>query len=80
MVTEFSKIFLELATMSGGSVTIQPLYVAASSGKFYYILHLHQQMYFTWSHQGKGKSVTVHAVKAYRGTRGTAPLIFNLKQ
>jgi hypothetical protein len=39
MVTEFIKIFLGLAIMSGGSVTIRPLDMAASSRYFYYTLH-----------------------------------------
>jgi hypothetical protein len=39
MVTEFIKMFLGLAVMSGGSVTIRPLDMAASSRHFYYALH-----------------------------------------
>jgi len=39
MVTELIKIFLGLAFMSGVSVTIQPLDMAASKRNFYYILH-----------------------------------------
>jgi len=34
---------------------------------------------FTWSVvKGNGKVVPFHAMKAYRGRRGIAPLIFNL--
>jgi hypothetical protein len=32
----------------------------------------------TYTNRGKGKIVPVHTTKAYKGTRGIAPLILNL--
>jgi hypothetical protein len=31
-----------------------------------------------WFHKGQGKIVPAYAMKAYRGSRGSAPLILNL--
>lgn len=37
------------------------------------------QIDFKGDGKGKGKVFSVHAVKAYRGTRGIVPLILNLR-
>lgn len=42
------------------------------------LAHNNQEMICYVLHEGLGKSVTVHAMKAYREAKGTTPLILNL--
>jgi hypothetical protein len=52
--------------------------IMASEGQFQATISLNVRAMNLNSVQMKGKILPVHAVKAYRWSRGTAPLILNL--